>query len=217
MKKTKRFLFPALLVLMGFLLQSCFEITEEVTIRQDRSGTLVLSAGVNKSNSVFGLIESLTDIAFLDDIDNDVNMVTDIIKKQEGISNVTYTKPFPGRYQLSFDFADGKALNNALYAAAGQEKKFFEPAFYKIGKTRYRRRNITNWAALFLEREKENLPDETLFDLIEYNAAVHLPREIKSVGGEDVIVSKDNKTVTTSNFVSDILNKRINTKIVVRY
>jgi hypothetical protein len=217
MLKIRKFFFFAGLMLMLFSLQGCFEIAEEITINEDTSGTLTLTAGVSEDNGIFGLLGSFTDISFLDDIENDVRYVVNNLKSQPGVSNVRFTKPGEGRYRLSFDFRDGESLNDALYAAAGQEKKFCSPSFYKIGSSKFRRKNITNWATMFLKREKENLPDESLFDLIEYKTVVSLPRPVRSVRAAGAVVSDDEKSVSTSNFVSDILNKRINTKVVIRY
>jgi hypothetical protein len=70
---------------------------------------------------------------------------------------------------------------------------------------------------MLLENEKENIPDEVIFDLIEYKAVVHLPRPVKLVKAADAVVSEDEKTVSTSNYISDILNNKINTRVKVRY
>jgi hypothetical protein len=133
MPKTKKLLFAAGLVLMFFSLQGCFEIAEEVTVNEDRSGTLTLTAGAGEDNGIFGLLGSFTDIGFMDDIMNDVQYVVNNLKNRPGISNVRFSKAGEGRYRLSFDFDDPESLNLALYAAAGQEKKFCSPSFYKIG------------------------------------------------------------------------------------
>jgi len=218
MKQIKRFLFPLFILAMTISMQSCIEIVEEITVNEDQSGSMSLSAGVNNTNSIFGLVGSFTDISFMGDLEREVEIVMNKLKAQEGISNVHFSKlETGGKYALSFDFKNCKALNKALYAVNDEEKTFFQPSFYKIKKNKYRRKNITNWANMLLEKEKDNLPDESLFDLIEYTAVVNLPRQVKSVKASDVVMSKDEKTVSTSNYISDILNKKINTSIKVRY
>ena len=199
-------------------MQSCLEIVEEITVNEDQSGNMFLSAGVNNANSIFGLIGSFTDITFLDDLEREAGIIVSKLKAQDGISNVQFSKiGMGGKYSLSFDFDNSKSLNNALYTVNNQKKTFFQPSFYKIKKNKYRRKNITNWANMLLEKEKENIPDEVIFDLIEYKTVIHLPGSVKSVKAVDVFVSQDEKTVSTSNYISDILNKRIDTGIKIRY
>ena len=218
MIKFKRILLLLTVVVVSISMQSCIEIVEEITVNEDKSGSMSLSAGASGNNSFVGLIGAFTDITFLDDLEIEAGIIVSKLKTQEGISNVHFSKPGSGsNYSLTFDFKNSKALNNALYAVNDQEKKFFGPSFYKISKNKYRRKNITTWAKVLLESEKENIPDEAIFDLIEYKAVVHLPRPVKLVKADDVVVSKDETTVSTSNYISDILNNKINTGMKVRY
>ena len=218
MKTIKKFLIPLIISVLAFSMQSCLEIVEEITINEDQSGSMSLSVGVNNANSIFGLIGSFTDITFMDDLEMEAEIIVGKLKAQEGISNVKFSKiGNAGKYSLSFGFNNSKSLNNALYAVNNQKMTIFQPSFYKIKKNKYRRKNITNWANMILEKEKENLPDEVIFDLIEYKAVIHLPRQAKLVKAADVVVSQDKKTVGTSNYISDILNKRIDTGMKIRY
>ena len=168
MKAMKKFLIPLIISVLAFSMQSCLEIVEEITINEDQSGSMLLSAGVTNANSIFGLIGSFTDITFMDDLEREADIIVSKLKAREGISNVQFSKiGKAGKYSLSFDFDNSKSLNNALYAVNNQKKTLFQPSFYKIKKNKYRRKNITNWANMLLEKEKENLPDEVIFDLIE--------------------------------------------------
>jgi len=218
MQTIKRFLIPLVILALSISMQSCIEIVEEITVNEDQSGSMSISAGLANANTIFGLMGSFADISIMDDLEMEVEVIMSKLKAQEGISNVHFSKlDKGGKYALSFDFENSKVLNNALYAVNDQKKTFFQPSFYKIRKNKYHRKNITNWANMLLEKEKENLPDESIFDLIQYKAVVNLPREVQSVKATDVEVSKDKKTVSTNNFISDILNKRINTAIKVKY
>jgi hypothetical protein len=218
MNTVKKILFALAIVAMSISMQSCVEIIEEITVKEDRSGTMSLSAGLSGVNSLLGLIGSFANIAPLDDIEGEVEIIISKLKAQEGISNVRFSKiKSRGNYALSFDFKDSKSLNNALYAVSDQQKKFFQPSFYKIKKNKYQRRNMTNWANMLLEKEKENLPDEAIFELVEYKAIVNVPRPATHVKADDAIVSKNKKTISTKNFVSDILDNRIDTGMKVKF
>ncbi len=218
MKTFKKILFSITLLTLVISMQSCIEIVEEITVNAGQSGSLSLSTGVKGANVLFGVVDSFTEITFLYDIERDVAIVVSKLKAQEGISNVRFSKiKSEGNYALSFDFATSKVLNNALYAVSNQKKTFFQPSFYKITNNKYCRRNITNWANLLHEKEKENLPDEAIFDLIEYMAVVNIPRPATRVKADDAKISGDKKTVSTSNFISDVLDKRIDTGIKVKF
>jgi hypothetical protein len=218
MKIVKKVLFAFAILTMVISMQSCIEIVEEITINEDQSGSLSFSAGVKGSDALFGLMGSFPEITFLDDIEREVDIVVGKLNAQDGISNVRFSKPKSGgNYALSFDFTDSKALNKALYAVNDQEKKFFQPSFYKITKNKYRRKNITNWGNMLLEKEKDNLPDEAILDMVEYKAVVNVPRPAFMVKADDVYISKDKKTISISNFITDILDKRIDTGIKVKF
>ena len=218
MKIVKKIVFSLTIVLMVFSMQSCVEIVEEITVNEDQSGSMSLSAGLSGTNSLLGLLGSFADIAPLGDLEREVEIFVGKLKAQEGITNVRFSKiKSGGKYALSLYFKDSKSLNNALYAVSDQEKKFFQPSFYKIKKNKYQRKNITNWANMLIEKEKENMPDEAIFDLMEYRAIVNVPRPATRVKADDVKISKNRKTISTKNFVSDILDNRIDTGMKVKW
>jgi hypothetical protein len=218
MSTVKKVLSAIALVVLLFSMQSCVEIVEEIVVNDNGSGTMSLSAGLSGTNSLMGLISSFANIAPLADIEGEVEFFVSKLKAQEGISNVRFSKiKSGGNYALSFDFKDSKSLNKALYAVSNQEKKFYQPSFYKISKNKYQRKNITNWANMLLEKEKDNLPDEAIFELMTYKAVVNVPRPATRVKADDAKVSKNQKTISTKNFISDILDDRIDTGMKVKF
>ena len=202
-------------VVILLFLQSCVEIVEEVTVNNDRSGRVVLSLNIGKENGLFGLISQFADLSFMDEIEDEVGKTISVLKQQKGISNVVFEK---GRkMKLSFDFDNHKNLNKALYAVSGNEKTIFNPAIYKVKNHSFIKKNITTWAKLMMEANKDEMPDEIVFDMIEITTIVHLPEPVKSTSGVGVKVSKDQRSVTTSNYISEILEENISTKMKVRF
>gem|GEM_PF-559663 len=202
------------------LLQSCIEIVEEVTIHQDQSGNIALSVNTGGNNNPFmALINQFADMSFMDDITTNAMRVNDILKNQEGISNVRYTESRrKGQLELAFDFEDEKSLNNALYAVGGYEKSFFQPKLYKIKKNKFVRKNTTGWIIKLIEQEKENIPDEAIFDLIEVKSVYHFPHDARCIRApKNVVSSDDNHTYTSSNYLSDLIDKKTNTRIKIKY
>jgi hypothetical protein len=196
-------------------LQSCVEIVEEVTVNNDRSGRVVLSLNIGKENGLFGLISQFADLSFMDEIEDEVGKTIYVLKQQKGISNVVFEK---GRkMKLSFDFDNHKNLNKALYAVTGNEKTIFNPAIYKVRKNSFVKKNMTTWAKLMMEANKDEMPDDIVFDMVEITTIVHLPNPAKGFSGKGIQVSKDKLTLKSSNFVSDILEENISTKMKVRF
>ncbi len=202
------------------LLQSCIEIVEEVTINKDRSGRIALSVNAGGNNNPFmAFVNQFADMSFMDEVSANVMQVNDILKSQDGISNVRYTESRrKGQVELSFDFENKKALNNALYAAGGYEKTFFQPKLYKIKKNKFVRKNTTAWMIKLIEQEKENIPDEAIFDLIKIKSVYHFPGKARCISAPKNVVSSDKgRTFTSSNYLSDLIDKKTNTRIKIKY
>jgi len=213
-----RFFEIIVLALSLFTLQSCIELTEEVIVNKDRSGSLGFSLGINSSGSIMGLINQFADNSYMDDIDDEVQKVVSQLKQQPGISNVKFNKENSGKLlKLSFDFSDDKSLNKALYALAGEKKTFYKPAIYKVRTHRFVRKNLTEWAKDLMEEEKENIPDDLVFSFIKVKTKVQLPKPVRSVSVKNALVSKDKKTVTLSNGLSDILETNQSTGFSIRF
>lgn len=213
-----RFFGIIILSLSLFTLQSCIELTEEVTVNKDRSGTLSFSLGINSSGSIMGLINQFADNSYMDDIDDEVQNVVSQLKQQPGISNVKFNKENSGKLlNLSFDFSDDKSLNKALYALAGEKKTFYKPAIYKVRTHKFVRKNLTEWAKDLMEEEKENIPDDLVFSFIKVKTKVRLPEPARSVSVNNAVMSKDKKTVTLSNGLSDILETNQSTGFSIRF
>lgn len=202
------------------LLQGCIEIVEEISVRDDQSGnmSLSLSAG-GKNNPLMAFLSQFADMSFLDEIRRNADQASQVLKSQEGISHVKFTaNQRSGTMELSFDFADSKSLNNALYAVGGYQKTIFQPNIYKISKHKFVRKNTSGWMMKLIEQEKENIPDEAIFDLVELKSVYHFPHEARSITApENTAISNDKQTFTSSNYLSDLVNKKTNTRIKIRY
>ncbi len=207
-----------LLALSLITLQSCIELTEEVTVNKDRSGSLAFSLKIKNSGSLMGLLSQFADVSIPDNYDDEVNQVVNQLKQQPGISNVKFSKENSGNMlNLSFDFADDKSLNKAIYALAGEKKTFFKPSVYKVKSHKFSRRNLTEMAKDLIDKEQENIPDELVFSFVNIKTKVNTPVPVKSVSVKNAVLSKDQKTVTLSNGLSDILESSRNTGFTIRY
>ena len=76
---------------------------------------------------------------------------------------------------------------------------------------------MTTWFKLLVENELEGSKEEFLLDLVEVRSVYHLPEPVKSVSDNAAVISDGGTTVTTSAWVADILDKKMNTGIRIRY
>ena len=217
--KFRQIRFFMLIIASVFLLQGCIEITEEVRVNDDGSGSMSLSLSTGDDNPLLALIGQYADVKVTDELKQNARQMTGVLRYQEGISNVRLNENrWKGSISLSFDFEDDRVLNDALYAAAGAEKTFFQPSIYKIRDHKFVRKNTTRWLVKLLEEEQESIPDEVLFDLVEVTSVYHIPhpaRKVKSSPG--LKAAPDRQTFSTTHFLSDMVNDGINTKIKIKY
>lgn len=219
MKNQIRKTFVLILIGLVVFLQGCIEIVEKLEVNSDRSGSVTLSVSTGQNNPLLSLIHQYVDMSFMDDVAANARQISYVLRVQDGISNVQLKDNLRGGgLELSFDFENDKKLNNALYATAGIEKSFFQPNVYKIRKHRFVRKNTTGWIARLIAQEKENIPDEAIFDLIKIKSVFQIPATAKGVNAAcKISASRDNQTFTTSHFLSDLLDKKINTRVAIRY
>jgi len=207
-----------LLIPVIFLFQGCIEITEEITVHDDGSGSLSLSVGAD-ANPLMLLLGQYADVNLADDFKKEARITYNLLKSQKGINNVNLSQNrFKTGMQLSFDFEDDDALNDALYAVSGVEKTFWQPDIVKIRKHKFVRKNTTGFLLHLLEEEKDNIPDEALFELVKVKSIYHIPAKAKRVRSSMELKSSGNdQTFTTSHFLSDLVDDKINTKIKIKY
>lgn len=214
----KKYSLPIFL-LFAFSLQSCIEIVEEVTVRDDRSGSIALSVEVGRGNPLLGIFGSFTDFSFPNELTDMAEYYRNELQKQEGISNVRLIDNSSiGMVKLSFDFENRRKLNSALYAMAGTEKTIFKPDIYKINSRKLERRNVTKLVKLLVEEANDESGEEILFDVISVKSIFNIPRESRKVStAMPVGISQNKRTVTTKIELTELYESNTSTRLRVKY
>jgi hypothetical protein len=204
---------------MTFLFQSCIEIVEEVTVRDDRSGSISLSVEVGRGNSLLGIFGSFTDISFPDELTDMAEYYSRELQKQKGISNVRLiNKSNSGMIRLTFDFEDQQKLNRALYAMAGVEKTIFNPNIYKIKSKKLERRNVTKPVKMIIAEANDESGDEILYEIISVKSVFNTPRSIRKVSTKmPVHISSDKRFVTAKIELTELYENNTNTRLKVKF
>ncbi|NCA87167.1 MAG: hypothetical protein EOM83_16665 [Clostridia bacterium] len=219
MQKVSKKSWLVALVAIGLLMQSCINIVEEVTVRADRSGSVSLRLDAGGGNPLMTLLGRYVDLSFMDDLEQEARTMASTLRYQPGISQVNVRKHGSnGVLELSFDFADSRALNHALYAAAGAQKTCWQPAVYKTRHHSFVRTNTTGWLRLLAKEAGDEMPDEALAEFIDITSIYHVPSPVRHItSSTEYACSADQMTVTTTNTLADVLDKNISSRIKIRY
>lgn len=145
-----RLFIPAVLF---FSLSSCIEITEKLKLSADQSGYYRLSADAG-ALAPFLMMSGGLDDEILQSLEAQLAAMATQLRALDGISEIIVDPDLQdGKLSLGFAFADPAALNRALFALGGMEKKWFIPNMYVIGKKGVKRRNITPFARKAVNKE----------------------------------------------------------------
>ncbi len=111
-------------LLIAFIFSSCIEITQEIQLKKNGSGSAIYTMNMSKMKDMMESLKSFggsTDDTNISDLDKQFGEYTQYIQSIEGISKVKFSsKNFI--YKISFQFKNINALNQALnYLNNGKE------------------------------------------------------------------------------------------------
>ncbi len=189
-------------------LQSCFEIREIVTFRENGSGSFSLSIDLSQVKQMmqgFGRQDELEEDSPFQNMETEYQKTREKLENVDGITNMRFISENDG-YVITtgFDFSDVTALNNGMDVVYENETEFAAvPEYY-----RFKRRNFERTASHnFLDLVKkeftgsdmavEGMDLSTLFSDVAYVNVIHFEgRKIRRVKSGDVEVSEDGYTAT---------------------
>ncbi len=203
-----------LLIFFTFTFTGCFEIIEEVELKEDGSGslsyTLNLSQSKTKINSAL-LLDSFNGFKIPDEqnIKNKINELLDVLRKSEGLSNVNSIQNFDNYiFTFSCDFETVENLNQATKYLNESYKntetndiassKHF--TFNKESGTFKRKGNYGRKA------NPDEVEDETLTALnqAEFTSIYRFSSEVSSVSNKNARISPNKKAVMLKHKAMDI-------------
>jgi hypothetical protein len=159
-------------------LVSCIDLTDELTVNADGSGSLKLSLDMGMIAGAMGPGNTQIDLSFLDKVKEVADSAQTRLKDAKGISKVQ-SENKQGYYMVSFDFDRSSNLNKALYKLFGQSKKSLFPALMKVSKHKVKKTNLAPYLKKALEKQKSKTYNEMVFSYINLVSIVHLPADLK--------------------------------------
>ena len=209
-------------LILGFIIllffTSCIELVETITINKDLSGKIEYKIETNELTTLLNNFSGLMDASYENDLEVAISKYVLILEQEDGISNVNYKiSKRTGDYGFSFDFENSKKLNCALYHISGNKKGFFSPSYLKVSKKKIKKLNISPWLKKYLEREKIEIPESSITNMVNYRTEYYLPNKIKRISNRKAKINSTSNSASMSYLLTDVINNDVNTGIRIRY
>lgn len=194
-----------------FLFQSCFEVIEEVKMKDDGSGhfnfVLNFSQSKTKLNSILKMqkINGYT-IPSRDEIKNEAAKLEELAQNTSGISNVK-TNIDLTNYIFTIDLDFQKISNlNAVFLKLKNSKKISQSIatdYFTFTDKKFVRSQKVPIKALYDKLEKAN---KEVFQTAKYTSVYKFDSTIKTFSNKKAVTSKSNKAIKLNGSVINVIN-----------
>lgn len=211
----RKLLFSIAIVFISLSLTSCIDLVEEVTVNKDLSGKYEMRLETSGFGGMMSQMGGVPDVPQIQELDEKLRL----LKSQSGISNIKKDLNAKQlKFNISFDFANEKSLNNALYALAEIKPNMFLKKFLKIKKNKVVRPNLSPYLERLLEEQNisEQIPSEDMLNYVNYKFIVNTPKDIKSASGERAMVQSNKTTVISSYSFRELLINKENVYLKIK-
>lgn len=220
MIKLKSLLLLIVAAFCSFLLTGCFDFIEDININNDGSGTIKATLNLSKSSTKVASLMKLKSIQGIEipsqeKIQSQTETMIAILKKTDGISNITYSLDFT-KYiaTVSCSFSSVKALNAFSEAIASHFKTSIEGvnSYAYNTKTGVFTRSFTAPSKLNKEYTKISETDKKYFDNAFYTQIIRFDKTIKSQENKSAKISTSSKSVLLKLKATDIVSGKTTLK-----
>jgi hypothetical protein len=206
----------ATLVLMSAT--SCIELVEHIKIYPDKSGDYSLTLDMGALSKT-----GMGNASLPEGLLNFPQFVEEGLKDVSGISDVkAVSDKSSGFYSVSFHFKNHKVFKRALLKLAGLKYGFIIPNYMKIGKHKFRKKDIGPMVTKAIEKSDNKMLDQEFMgvevsSMINVTTTIETPQPVKRVKKNDrAKITSDPEIVEIKGTLSEII-KGMNTGVVVRY
>jgi len=216
--KLKQFYKLLLFIVLIPFLSSCFEVIEEIAMKNDGTGDVVLTINLSQSKTKVASVMLLDSVQGYkvpskQKIQQELNEAVAYLKKSEGISNVKSTSDFNNYIAtISFSFKDVSNINNITKNILAQQKiKATNTSSYtynKASKTFSRKYQAIGTAKT--EFNKLKAKDRAVFNGATYTSIYRFESVVTSNTNPASNVSKSKKAVMLKSSIMDLINGKIN-------
>jgi len=209
---------PILLLPCITLFTSCFQLIEDVTVKQDGSGTAIFTANLSQSKTKLASIMLLDSVNGYKvpskiDIRNHLAEITTELKQIQGVSDVKHTIDFDKFVAtISFSFADVGNLNSI------SNRIFEEMKVKPSNKSSYAYRGDTRtFSRMYVHEpdakaafDKLKETDKEIFKSATYTSIYRFDRTVVSQSNKSAKLAASKKAVMLQHAVLDLIQGRQN-------
>jgi len=194
-----------------FLFQSCFEVIEEVKMKDDGSGhfnfVINLSQSKTKINSILKMqkINGYT-VPSKEEIKNEASRLEALAQNTEGISNVKTNIDLTNYiFTINLDFQKISNLNSVFLKLKNSKK--ISPSiatdYFTFNDKKFVRSQKVPIKALYDKLEKA---DKEIFQNARYTSVYKFDSTIKSFSNKNAVASKSNKAIKLNGSIINVIN-----------
>jgi len=202
------------LVLACGLLTGCFDLLEDINIKNDGSGTIKATLNLSKSSTQVASLMKLKSVNGIkiptsDDIKSETEAMIRILKSTKGISNVQYQLDFTNYIaSVSCNFtsidalnAFSKAVSTHFKSTLGENNNYsYNPHAGKFT------RSYTYSPTIGKEYAKISQTDKKLFDEAYYTQIIRFEKTIKSQKHTQAKISSNSKAIFLKLKATELVN-----------
>lgn len=216
--KLKQFYKLLLFIVLIPFLSSCFEVIEEIAMKNDGTGDVVLTINLSQSKTKVASVMLLDSVQGYkvpskQKIQQELNEAVAYLRKSEGISNVKSTSDFNNYIAtISFSFKDVSNINNITKNVLAQQKiKATNTSSYTYNKTsKTFSRKYQAIGSAKTEFNKLKAKDKAVFNGATYTSIYRFESVVTSSTNPASNVSKSKKAVMLKSSIMDLINGKIN-------
>ncbi|WP_281227215.1 hypothetical protein [Flavobacterium aquiphilum] len=194
-----------------FLFQSCFEVIEEVKMKDDGSGHFNFVINFSQSKTKINSILKMQKvngyiIPSKEEIIKEASKIEELAQNTTGISNVK-TNIDLTNYIFTIDLDFQKISNlNSVFLKLKNSKKINQPIatdYFTFTDKKFVRSQKVPIKALYDKLEKA---DKEVFQTAKYTAVYKFDSTIKSFSNKNAVTSKSNKAIKLNGSVINVIN-----------
>jgi len=214
----KQFYKLLLFIFLIPILSSCFEVIEEISMKNNGTGDVILTINLSQSKTKVASVMMLDSVQGYkvpskQKIQQELNEAVAYLRKSEGISNVKSTSDFNNYIAtISFSFKDVSNINNITKNILAQQKiKATNTSSYTYSKaTKTFSRKYQAIGTAKTEFNKLKAKDKAVFNGATYTSIYRFESPVISSANPASNVSKSKKAVMLKSSIMDLINGKIN-------
>ncbi|WP_231465528.1 hypothetical protein [Pedobacter sp. Leaf132] len=218
MMNLKQFYKLLLFLVIVPILSSCFEVVEEISMRNDGTGDVLLTINLSQSKTKVASVMLLDSVQGYkvpskQKIQQELAEAVAYLKKAEGLTNVKSTADFNNYIAtISFTFKDVSNINNITKNILARQKiKATNTSSYSYNKaTKTFSRKYQSVSTAKTEFNKLKNQDKAVFNGANYTSIYRFETPIASASNPLSNLSKTKKAVMLKSRITDLINGKIN-------